>query len=137
MMVESVFDKTQVQPSKSISHVQILSESPNFAYEIFLIDKSKLKNVWQDLNMKKWFARLNLSLIKNGFRLYSEERKKSISEFKFLPACGIWVLEFIWKCLFFQKNIFVRDGKTSSKMDKSENFLNLGNPCVLERPRIR
>jgi len=42
------------------------------------------------------------------------------------------------KVPIFSKNIFVRfDGKTFSKMDESENFLNLGNPYVPERPRIR
>ena len=37
--------------------------------------------------------------------------------------------------LIFSKNILVGfDGKTSTKMDKSENFLNVDIPYVLERP---
>ena len=37
--------------------------------------------------------------------------------------------------LIFSKNILVRfDGKTSTKMDESENFLNVDIPYVLERP---
>ena len=40
--------------------------------------------------------------------------------------------------LSFPKYILVRfDGKTSSKKEESENFLNVDNPYVLERPRIR
>ena len=35
-------------------------------------------------------------------------------------------------------NIFVRfDGKTATKMNESENVLNVDNPYVLERPLIR
>ena len=57
----------------------------------------------------------------------------SESASKIIPACEIWVLECMCKCLFFQRNIFVRfDGKTSSKMDEYENFLNLGNPFILD-----
>ena len=40
--------------------------------------------------------------------------------------------------LISPKNIFVRfDGKTSTEMDESENFLNVDNPNVLERPLTR
>ena len=40
--------------------------------------------------------------------------------------------------LVFAKNIFDRfDGKTSSKMGESGNFLNQGNPNAMERPLIR
>jgi len=39
--------------------------------------------------------------------------------------------------LSFPKYIFVRfDGKISSKMDESGNFLNVDNPYVIERRRV-
>ena len=80
-----------------------------------------------------WVNTLSRKRVKTQSLTFNSESASRI-----MPASDIWVLECMCECLFFQKKNFFRfDGKTYSKMDESENFLNVDNPYVQVRPRIR
>ena len=64
----------------------------------------------------------------------TEKNSKSSKEF----SIGNQTLnsESASKIMLFLNILVHFDEQTSSKMDESENFLNVDNPYVLERPRI-
>ena len=63
---------------------------------------------------------------------------KSESASKIMPACEIWVLDCMCKCLFFQNTFwFVLMGKLPQKWTNLKTFWIKETFWILERPRIR